>query len=298
LPFYPFQITQNDSFSQYICNSCWFTVNDFHNFYCDIEKKHTNDYFLDQPAPHQFETKFLATESEIKSETLENELYFVEHNGLVKDDAIKVELIQKMSDDDDQCQTSANEGAILRFARKTMKKHSTIRKVKDENTEKDAATKAKHREIYEKCKKSTEWGEGQEKNIFEYCKMECFMCDEEIRFEKWRDMKRHYRSAHQMEGYVMCSCCNRKFVKRSKILDHVVRKQNPELFKCEICGKCLVNRDSFREHMVKHAPEESRAYKCTVCFKSFLRRGQFVEHQMHHLPDSEKKYACTECEMR
>jgi hypothetical protein len=238
------------------------------------------------------EDVIINTKCEIKTEALENELYFVEHNEFVNDDAIKVEPIQKMFVDEGQSSITEGTAPTKRSARKS------IKKVKDEKTEKDAATKAKHMEIYEKCKKSTEWGEGQEKSISQYCKMECFMCTEEIRFEKWLDMKRHYRSAHQMEGYVMCSCCNRKFVKRSKILEHVVRKQNPDLFKCEICGKCLADRDGLRIHMVKHTPEESWAYKCTVCLKSFFRRGQFADHQMQHLPDSEKKYACTECEMR
>jgi Zinc finger, C2H2 type len=243
---------------------------------------------------------------EIKSESNENECDF-DFNG--EDLAgIKAELTIKMSDEEsdsepdgggqaDELVSSDSEDDEEEEEAKRKKKSSRTKK--SSKKAKDSATQEKLKAIADKCKRSNEWGDAQEENIKQLCKMECNICPG-TKFDKWLDMKKHYRVVHQMQGFVICSCCDGKFTKRFKILDHVVRKLNPEEFKCKICGKYYENRDSLAHHMGYHEPEDTRPYKCEVedCQKTFTRRSQFLDHQIRHTPESEKKFACNVCGKR
>lgn len=63
--------------------------------------------------------------------------------------------------------------------------------------------------------------------IREYFKMECQLCP--TKFDKFRSVKQHYRTAHKMNGYLFC--CRKKFFKRIRVLDHIERHSNPDAFK-------------------------------------------------------------------
>jgi hypothetical protein len=198
----------------------------------------------------------------------------IEENHELVGDSIKFESIQKTSDDAEQFLESVGSQTAAEESTSQTKKSTKVTKV-------------------------SEYRREQEQKIAQLCKLECHMCaEEDLIFERWQDMKRHYRTVHQTDGYAICLCCNRSFFSRTKVLEHVEWKLNPDIFKCETCGKCLVTRDGLREHMVSHEPNDSRLHKCSLCSKTFVRHCQFLEHQLHHLPDSEKTYVCTECKRR
>jgi hypothetical protein len=102
------------------------------------------------------------------------------------------------------------------------------KRIKKEKPTKTPSTNPKFREFEEKWRKSYKDGNALESSIKEYCKMECFKCTN-VSFTKWLEMKKHYRDEHQMAGYIVC--CNKKFSKRVRILEHIARHLNPEAFR-------------------------------------------------------------------
>jgi hypothetical protein len=65
--------------------------------------------------------------------------------------------------------------------------------------------------------------------VADNCKMQCDICS--TFFHEWVDVANHFKTNHQMKGYVLCICCNKKFYRKCMLLDHVEVRLNPEAFK-------------------------------------------------------------------
>jgi hypothetical protein len=60
-----------------------------------------------------------------------------------------------------------------------------------------------------------------------YCDMKCQICKEIL--TSWNDVKSHFRANHKTPGYLIC--CERKFNKKIRLLEHISYHLNPEAFK-------------------------------------------------------------------
>lgn len=67
------------------------------------------------------------------------------------------------------------------------------------------------------------------KRLLEYVQMRCEICMDEQFFETFADVQTHYANAHNQRGYI--TCCNRKFRRIGRILQHCTWHDNPEAFK-------------------------------------------------------------------
>jgi hypothetical protein len=222
------QVFSDDGLSQTICSLCWSTVENFDTLYRSLKDHypHTDTCFLD------FDTKFLTDVTAPDDVNIKAEP--PEEIGLKPEVATPDDKLEDCfsSSDDSVASISAFE-----FAETTANKR--VRRIK-----RPPETK-KNPDTQEKYKNSIAWSEIQEKHISQICRMECSLC-ENFKFPKWLDMKKHYRSVHQTEGFIVCSCCDKRFLKRNKILDHIVRKLNPEEFHCDLCGRNFANRESLK----------------------------------------------------
>lgn len=72
----------------------------------------------------------------------------------------------------------------------------------------------------------TEKGE-EDKKIRLWCNLYCTKCSQT--FGNFSDVKTHYRTVHQENGYVVC--CARKYFRRFHLLDHIFKHMNPDAFK-------------------------------------------------------------------
>jgi hypothetical protein len=202
------QVTPNDPFSQHICQNCWANVSDFHDFYCAIDKKHTNcPPFVDSLGDerHPFETNFLISDKDDQDVVIQDasvnancEVKTEEHDDFNFDfdgdevvSAIKAETELKMSEEDlddeydddymgsdDEIDNDDTEDEKFVVPKPVKKKVIRSRKIKTETVTikkekivrvKDAATQEKLKAIADKCKKSNEWGDAQEENIKQLC---------------------------------------------------------------------------------------------------------------------------------
>lgn len=106
--------------------------------------------------------------------------------------------------------------------RRKIKKRTVTRKV-----ERPVRRAAKDKEKSFQIAESTE--EDDMKLVLKYVKMKCDICCHDETFNTFSDCKRHYRDVHNENGYVLC--CNRKFRRIVRVVQHCIWHENPEAFK-------------------------------------------------------------------
>lgn len=143
--------------------------------------------------------------------------------------------------------------------------------------------------------KSIEQIEEEDKKISDHCKLQCAEC--ETTFPRFSDYKQHARKAHQIAHPVVI-CCDRRFNKRIKLLEHATKRMNPDAFRCTLCEKSYCNSLNLRLHMLRHNPPDAMKHKCDQCDRSFAKRYQLTAHQQTHVPEDERKFICSTCNKR
>jgi len=94
-----------------------------------------------------------------------------------------------------------------------------------------------------------------------------------------------------------CRSDSRKFLKRGVLVDHLRRHQDPETFKCSICGRVMGHRRSLELHMRMHEiKSRGRLYRCEQCSKAFYSAVVYERHKLTHIPREQWKVPCTHCE--
>lgn len=75
-----------------------------------------------------------------------------------------------------------------------------------------------------------DFGSGDERSILllKYVQLKCDLCSDR-EFRSFPDVQRHFWDEHEQNGYVRC--CNRKFRRLARILQHCRWHENPEAFK-------------------------------------------------------------------
>uniref|UniRef100_A0A1B0GQ35 C2H2-type domain-containing protein n=1 Tax=Phlebotomus papatasi TaxID=29031 RepID=A0A1B0GQ35_PHLPP len=130
------------------------------------------------------------------------------------------------------------------------------------------------------------------RKIEEFFKMDCNLCQQS--YTKLKDLQAHYREIHKRKGYVVC--CNVKFNRPSKILQHFDHHMNPDAFKCCHCAKTFKNKYGLRLHTENsHTPPELHKYKCPNCPKTFMSMIRYKKHSYVHVTDAEKSHICPHC---
>lgn len=67
------------------------------------------------------------------------------------------------------------------------------------------------------------------KRLLQYVQMKCDICSDDHIFDSFADIQSHFMDTHNQNGYVMC--CNRKFRRIGRVLQHCTWHDNPEAFK-------------------------------------------------------------------
>ncbi|XP_053687995.1 transcription factor grauzone-like [Sabethes cyaneus] len=280
-----------------VCEECWEQVKLFHMFYLAVRKAHNEKRISIQEDKFnielEVETQFPAKTASIKTEPSEKAVVrsftipspakeMFEING--KNDGVVLEeehlefseylssdtIIEgRISESGDPADESAAENFNEEFECKSIRKTG----------------KTKHNN------KAIEKIENEDLKIADHCKLQCEECA--LCFTRFLEFKRHFREVHQTRAYV--TCCNRKFSKRFRLVEHVTRHVNPNAFKCVTCNKTYSNSAGLNLHMAQHGSPESFVHKCSKCDRSFAKKFQLNAHQLQHLSDEDKKCICPIC---
>lgn len=125
-----------------------------------------------------------------------------------------------------------------------------------------------------------------------FFEMKCEICSEP--FEKFAGCIQHYRTAHNMAGYL--KCCDRKFHRRSTALSHISFHSNPDAYRCDVCNKRFPIKRSLKYHIeTNHQPADPNSkFDCDLCTRSYTNENGLTYHKrMKHSPEEDKKFHCT-----
>lgn len=73
-----------------------------------------------------------------------------------------------------------------------------------------------------------------------------------------------------------CNVCNKKFQKRSNLIDHLRLHANVKVFACEYCEKSFVQAGNYKAHLRTHTKE--KPYACHYCNKSYSQSSSLKIH--------------------
>uniref|UniRef100_A0A1I8Q2B9 C2H2-type domain-containing protein n=1 Tax=Stomoxys calcitrans TaxID=35570 RepID=A0A1I8Q2B9_STOCA len=121
-------------------------------------------------------------------------------------------------------------------------------------------------------------------------KLNCPICN--IAMPTFSELTKHSADIHKKRGYV--TCCNKKFIRRSILVDHINRHLDPEYFKCKICDKVMADRRCLDKHVKTHEVQE-KPHKCDKCDKSYSSLFVLNNHKAVHFSEEEKKFPCDQC---
>lgn len=88
-----------------------------------------------------------------------------------------------------------------------------------------------------------------------------------------------------------CEVCEKRFIGRSNLVDHLRHHANVKPFQCDHCDKAFVQKGSLVCHMRTHTLE--RPFACDVCGKTFSQASSRQIHMRQHT--KERDYVCPVC---
>lgn len=134
------------------------------------------------------------------------------------------------------------------------------------------------------------------KRLLSYVQMKCDKCSDDRVYETFAEVQTHFLDTHQQKGYIMC--CNRKFRRIGRVLQHCTWHDNPEAFKCDTCNKCFQDNVCLRDHITSmHIPADERRFQCEQCNRLFAKQHLLNTHlKMKHTVKEERPFVCTEGE--
>lgn len=91
-----------------------------------------------------------------------------------------------------------------------------------------------------------------------------------------------------------CDACDKRFIRKSNLVDHLRFHANQREFKCEFCSKTFIQAGNYRAHLRIHTGV--RPYVCSFCDKSYNQPSALTIHVRSHT--NERNYPCEICGKR
>ncbi|XP_058178798.1 transcription factor grauzone-like [Anopheles ziemanni] len=297
-----FEITETPG-CKFICTKCWVCLNDFHEFYERVEELRRVEHFTIENKKLDESTD--TTDLKYRPEFLEVKVEPIEVNVEATDDTvvsgeksvsytfIKCEETEEhdptalSSEDDEQLSPKSSSSSECWSQRRKGKPRERKLPKPDEA---DEETK---KEVKAAAQKEEDTGLLQfyKRVVCEVCDNHRMMVGEpQIDYGTWRALLRHTKEVHSHDKiYVKCPLCDLKLRTKQALLQHKEMHENPEKYRCELCGEIHQN---MKDHMQnKH---QERQFCCDVCGKKFPFKKRLTVHmkKMH----VEKDIICDQCQ--
>jgi len=104
-----------------------------------------------------------------------------------------------------------------------------------------------------------------------------------------RTLKRHERKCSTKK----CPVCEKEFLSKWKLANHVKGHTNNRNHICDECGKDFLHGPSLVEH-IEIVHQGKRPFECSTCLKTFSRGGSLRTHKLIH--SGIKPFSCQLCD--
>jgi len=125
-----------------------------------------------------------------------------------------------------------------------------------------------------------------------------FQCDQcPFVSDQLANLKRHFTLTHAGKEKKNCSYCDKTFVNKKELKEHIATHpeyKDEKPFMCDICPKSFRVSDSLKRHKDMHngiKPENK--FMCDLCPKSFYVSNDLKRHKYMH--DGNKPWICDQC---
>ena len=112
--------------------------------------------------------------------------------------------------------------------------------------------------------------------------------------KKLKSNKRKITKENKNKNRFSCETCEKTFVKKTTLKDHILREHSSENVKenyCEKCNKSFSRKDNLKEHILRrHSNKEQ--YSCDICGMKFKSLYNYNKHDVVH---GKKPFSCSYC---
>ncbi|KAK3799750.1 hypothetical protein RRG08_025365 [Elysia crispata] len=91
-----------------------------------------------------------------------------------------------------------------------------------------------------------------------------------------------------------CHLCEKIFVRKRSLQQHILTHGEAKAFKCDICGKEYAYESSLWSHMKSHDEGGKERHTCFVCNKSYIDKSYLKKHMLSHTSGT-MPYICNLC---
>ncbi|XP_053667674.1 zinc finger protein with KRAB and SCAN domains 3-like [Anopheles marshallii] len=90
----------------------------------------------------------------------------------------------------------------------------------------------------------------------------------------------------------LCNVCDKSFLRRSNLVDHLRLHAQVKMYECDYCDKSFVQSGNLKSHLRTHTAE--KPFECNICGKAFTQSSSMKTHMLTHT--NVKPFACDVCE--
>ncbi|XP_038122196.1 oocyte zinc finger protein XlCOF19-like [Culex quinquefasciatus] len=117
---------------------------------------------------------------------------------------------------------------------------------------------------------------------------QCETCD--ATFDVRKDLHQHIKT-HGKRRFP-CKLCDRIFVRKATLQDHMNKHEGVRKYNCDKCGKTFTQRANLIRH-VKNIHLNEKGFPCSYCAKQFASKNNLEVHELTHI--TVKNFACEQC---
>lgn len=104
----------------------------------------------------------------------------------------------------------------------------------------------------------------------------CDICGKSITVDH---LKRHKQTHSEIKPHA-CTYCEKRFAKKTDLVQHIRTHTGEKPYACEYCGKCFTQRTPLVIHLRSHTGE--RPYVCHICQQGFVSKSALGVHLKNH----------------
>ncbi|XP_055523230.1 transcription factor grauzone-like [Wyeomyia smithii] len=327
-----FWFTKDEYYNRSVCTSCWEKIDDFHKFYCQVEKVHPAALFP------EIKTETVECCSGGEEEILVGSADEKQHDRLADEDlrsscrspdliVCKVEVKQetekminrenKNDDVDDQEDDGNNQLIEPQESRSNSSSGQGNDSAQSESSDSDVplarrlasrkrklAVKKARTVRTRRAKMRKEKKDNEQLNAFirQHMDITCHKCselgrDSEETFESFYRLRVHFKKVHDTYGYIFC--CNKKWATKTGLVEHLTNHEpsKNDHSRCVECNCIFKDKRSYANHMfLMHTPEDQKQFKCDRCSKAFAAEDLLKSHITWHEEVEKKNHYCALCD--